>query len=218
MISINYCNPPKTDHALNNERSSMVDNFRLKNFNPAKLLFTLAFALMLCSSCENDEKEVAFITRKQDFPVESAQNIEVLYSDSAKVKVKLTAPEMHRFSGIKPYIEMLKGVNLKFYNDSLHVISTLKANYAISREHENIMEARNNVIVVNEKGEMLNTEHLIWNSNTHKIYSDVFAKITTKSEIIYGNGFEANEDFSKYKITHVKGIININKENNAPDP
>lgn len=169
-------------------------------------------AAWLITACENDEKQVEQITQKKNFPVETASNIEVLYSDSAIVKVKLTAPEMKRFTGIKPYIEMPKGINLTFYNDSLHVVSTLRANYAISREQEDIMEARNNVEVVNEKNEKLNSEHLIWNKRTHKIYSDVFAKITTSNEIIYGNGFEANEDFSKYKINQVTGIFTFKKK------
>ncbi len=166
----------------------------------------------MIAGCENDEKQVELISQKKNFPVETASNIEVLYSDSALVKVKLTAPEMKRFTGIKPYVEMPKGINLTFYDDGLNIISTLKANYAINREQEDIMEARNNVVVVNEKGEKLNSEHLIWNKRTHKIYSDVFATITTQNEIIQGNGFEANEDFSKYKINKVTGIFTFNKK------
>lgn len=182
-----------------------------KFFCTRPLLYYLFACVFILPSCENDEKEVALVTKKEIFPVETAQKVEVLYSDSAIVKVKLTAPEMNRFEGVKPYIEMPKGVDLKFYDDTLQAISTLRANYAISREREDIMEARGNVVIVNQKGEKLNSEHLIWNKKTHKIYSDVFARITTKNEIIYGNGFEANEDFSTYKINQVKGIININK-------
>jgi LPS export ABC transporter protein LptC len=184
----------------------------------SKSFYTLALLFVLCCACENDKSKVDLITRKINLPVETAGNIEVLYSDSAILKVKMTAPAMNRFTSPKPYVEMPKGVDINFFDDSLHIISTLTANYAISRESEDIMEARNNVIVVNQKGEKLNTEHLIWNKKTRKIYSNVFAKITTKDEIIYGNGFEANEDFSKYKINQVKGIISVNKDNHAPHP
>jgi hypothetical protein len=34
------------------------------------------------------------------------------------------------------------------------------------------MEAQRNVVVVNEKGDKLNTEHLTWNALTKKIYTD----------------------------------------------
>lgn len=196
----------------------MFKRFLPSFFFNQKSFYILGLFIIFFYSCENDKNEVLLLSRKLSEPVESATHIEVLYSDSARVKVKLTSPVMNRFMTEKPYLEMPKGVNLQFYDDSLHVISTLKANYAISREQEDIMEARNNVVVVNQKGEQLNTEHLIWNEKTRKIYSDVFAKITTKDEIIYGNGFEANEDFSSYKINQVKGIINVNKEKNAANP
>ena len=37
---------------------------------------------------------------------------------------------------------------------------------------------------------------------------------TRKDEIIYGTGFEANQDFTRYKIFNIKGTISINKEKN----
>lgn len=72
--------------------------------------------------------------------------------------------------------------------------------------------------MVNEKNEKLNTEHLIWNERTKKIYSDDFVKITTPDEIIFGNGFEADQDFSRYKIMKIKGTINLKKSDYAPNP
>jgi len=48
------------------------------------------------------------------------------------------------------------------------VESELRSNYAISYENSDIMEAKENVVVVNKKGETLNTEHLIWEKKTEK--------------------------------------------------
>ena len=79
-------------------------------------------------------------------------------------------------------------------------------------EHEKkveIMEAKNNVVVVNEKGEQLNTEHLTWDKKQSLIYTKEFVKITTAEEIIYGNGLESNQSFTKYKIKDIKGTINL---------
>jgi LPS export ABC transporter protein LptC len=166
------------------------------------LFFTLA-------SCEPDIEKVLLIADKERFPLETSDNVELLYSDSARVKVKLTAGRMERFVGADPYLELPKGVVVLFYTDSLTVKSSLTANYAVRYVNTNIMEARNDVVVINEKGERLNTEHLIWDEQKSKIYSDEFVKITTKDEIIYGNGFEANEDFTKYKIFNIKGTINL---------
>ena len=40
-----------------------------------------------------------------------------------------------------------------------------------------------------------------------EIYTDDFVKITTKSEVIYGQGFVSNQNFSKYTIKNIKGTI-----------
>ena len=37
-------------------------------------------------------------------------------------------------------------------------------------------------------------------------------KFTTKDEIIYGDGFEANQDLSDYTMNHIKGIISVENE------
>jgi len=74
------------------------------------------------------------------------------------------------------------------------------------------MEAKNNVIVTNIKGEILNTEHLIWDQNKKIIYSDVFVKITTPTQILFGKGLESDERFENWKIKNPTGNIFINKE------
>nr|MBP6335704.1 LPS export ABC transporter periplasmic protein LptC [Bacteroidia bacterium] len=99
----------------------------------------------------------------------------------------------------------------------LRVKSRMDADYGVRYEKEQKMEARKNVVVVNERGEQLNTEHLVWDEKRQKLTSDQFVKITTKDEIIYGNGFEANQDFSKYKIFNIKGTISINDARHDKD-
>ena len=160
-------------------------------------------------SCENDIDEVNNVTARNNYPVESGKDMEVIYSDSGHIKVKLNAPVMMRYAGENPYMEMPQGVKVLFYDDSMNVNSHLSANYAISREKEEIMEAKNNVVVVNEKGEKLNTEHLIWDKKQSLIHTKEFVKITTAEEIIYGNGLESNQSFTKYKIKDIKGTINL---------
>ncbi len=180
---------------------------------PLPLFFILAFS----TGCENRQEEINLAARSAIEPVEQIINAEVLYSDSALVKVKLNAPILERFIEPHELIELKKGVRLVFYNANRQIVSTLTANYARSKPSEKIMEAKNDVVVVNEKGEKLNTEHLIWNEQTRMIYSEAFSKITTANEIIYGDGMEANEDFSRYKIKNVKGTIKLDKKTHAQD-
>ncbi len=184
--------------------------------NPFRAYF-LFFFLPFLVSCENDLEKVKLYSKGMNSPHESAKNIKILYSDSARIEVELTSPLLNHYDTENPYIEMPKGFNAIFYNDKLEVKSKLNADYGIRYERDQRMEAKKNVTVINEKGEKLNTEHLIWDERKGKLYSDEFVKITTRDEIIFGNGFEANQDFSKYKIFNIKGTISLNNETHAKD-
>jgi len=170
------------------------------------------------TGCENDIEKVTLVTGKKSLPVETSEGLTILYSDSSRVKVKITTPKLVRLGSENPVTELPQGMLVEFYDENMNVNSTLKAKYALRKDLENIMEAKNDVVVVNAKGEKLNTEHLIWNEKTSKIYSDEFVKITTPDKIIYGNGFEANQDFTSYKIFNIKGTITINKDERAKNP
>lgn len=183
--------------------------------NSFSILFTLVFLFFLLSACENDIKVVDSVTtdNEKPLPAESSKNIVFLYSDSAKIRSKLSAPQLDRYIGKKPYFEMAEGMEVIFYDVYPKEQSRITANYGIGKDNGNgleTMEARRNVVVINEKGDRLNTEQLNWNAITEKIYTDRFVKITTDDEVIWGDGLEASQDFSEYEIKNVKGQININ--------
>lgn len=187
--------------------------FRKKMIKP--LLFTLSLLVMI--SCENDIEKVNLITGKNRQPVESAEGLQILYSDSGIVKVSIKTPELNRYVTPKPVTELPKGVFVEFFDDQQHVTSTLTSKYALRDDADKTMEARNQVVVVNAKGEKLETEYLKWDEKSGMISSPEFVKITTADEIIYGNGFESNQDFSHYRIFDIKGIINLKKDENIKD-
>lgn len=166
---------------------------------------------LICSSdysCKNSLEEITEVTTSPSDPAETAKGVEMLYSDSGNVKFKLTAGRLERKSGENPITEFFDGVKIIFFDDSMKSESEMQAQYAIHYEKEEKMIAKNNVVVVNMKGEMLNTEELTWEQQKHLIYTDVFVKITTADETLFGDGLESNEDFTKYKIKKIKGTIN----------
>ena len=175
------------------------------------------FTLVL-SGCVNDMEEVSAIVDTEVLPISVADDIKIIYSDSSLLKVILEAKHLERFTGEDPYLEMTNGVYVRFFNNLGEVESELKSNYAISYEHSDIMEAKENVIVVNKKGETLNTEHLIWEKKTEKIRTEEFVKITTEDEVIFGHGLESNQDFTKYRIKKIKGTINLKDAESSENP
>ncbi|MBL7923483.1 MAG: LPS export ABC transporter periplasmic protein LptC [Bacteroidia bacterium] len=180
------------------------------NKRVVRFLFFLVLGVHF-ASCKNDEEEIKRVTNVSKEPVEQIKGLETLYSDSGIVRVRVRAPELRKMVVPQPLTEMPGGIHIEFYDNQLKVESELKAKYAIHFENERKWEARNDVIVVNKKGERLNTEKLVWDERNELLTSDQHVKITTSEEIIYGNGFEANQDFSRYKIFNVKGRITVKK-------
>lgn len=173
-------------------------------FSYSAVIFFLAF---FSPGCINDPAEVNSFSKDDKLPVLTEQNVDIHYSDSAKLKIHMTAPMMEEFGGANPYEEMLKGVKVEFYDEDEKVNSYLTANYAINRKREQIMEAKNDVVVVNTKGEKLNTEDLIWDGRKRRIHTDAFVKITTKDQVITGTGLDSDERFEEYEIKNITGTI-----------
>src|SRR5688572_4581517 len=118
----------------------------------------IAFLPCLCiylflpagQGCKSDMEKIRLITAQQDFPKESAVNVEMLYSDSGLLKAKLFAPLLQRHETSNPYLELPKGIRAFFYNaGNPKPESMLKANYAIRYEAEKKMVLRDDVVVVN---------------------------------------------------------------------
>ena len=168
--------------------------------------------LFACSSDLEKIKEIQ-ITNNENYPTETMQNAKLIYSDSAIVRVILNASQMDRFVGDKPYLEITKGLKMQFFNPFGGKESELTAQYAKIDEEKNLMEAKNTVKVKNIDGDMLETEHLIWNEKTEMVFTEDFVKITTKDEVIYGEGLESNQDFTKYTIKKIRGTIMLTYPN-----
>lgn len=168
----------------------------------------LAFVALI-SSCANDPAKVKSFTQSKKLPLQTAHDVDVLYSDSARLKIHLTAPQVDDYMGQETYTEMPKGVKVEFFNDSGKLDSYLTSNYAIRNQRQNMMEARNNVVVVNNRGERLNTEDLIWDGTKRRIHTDAYVTITTADQVIYGTGLESDEMFTDYEIKNVKGKVRL---------
>ncbi len=171
--------------------------------------FLLLAVLMLLSACKSDLETIDTITRVDEGPVESAFNIEIIFSDQAHVRMILTAPQMDRYENDENYLEMPLGLTVIFYDTLMQQTSSMTAKYAISLEDSEIIEARNDVVVINELGEQLNTEQLIWDQKKEIIYSEKFVKITTEDEVTYGEGFHADERFDQWEITNPRGTFRV---------
>lgn len=181
---------------------------------PGKLRKYLLFVFILTSisSCENNIDTIKLFTSPENLPDLSMENVETIYSDSAKVKGRLTAPVLNRFDrDNKRYSEFPKGLRIYFYNDSTHVNAEVSANYGIYHDDTELFEARNNVIVINTKQEKLNTEQLFWDRKKGIIYTQKYCRITTSNGLVQvgEHGMEAKENFENWRLFGASGTVDI---------
>lgn len=174
-------------------------------------IFVIACTAILFS-CKNDIQDVNSLFDFDKRPVDVAKEVEIAYSDSGEIKMLLKSPIMEKYEGDDPYTEMPKGVKVFFYDSLKTINSYLTANYAINHEKSKIMEAKNDVVVINAKGQRLNTENLIWDQKTHLIYTNKSVKITTADEVIFGKGLKSDETFDNWEIVNVTGSFLISQD------
>ncbi len=164
-------------------------------------------------SCENSMTSVQEFAKNDTLPLLSAYNIEYERTDSGYLQVILKSPLMQKFEGKDPYVEFPEGFEVTFYNDSGEQVSYMRANYGINYEKQDLIRARNDVVVINfEKEEELRTENLVWDKKKKIIYSNTFVKITAPDKVIYGDSMWANESFSKREIIKFKADIDIEED------
>jgi LPS export ABC transporter protein LptC len=181
--------------------------------------FVIALLLVISLSCENNLEVVKSLSHLENIPDISGTNTEIIYSDSAKVKVRIVTTELDAYRKVKkPYLKFPKGLHVYFYNDSLKVNAEVYSKYAIYYENEKLWEARNDVVVVNKKGEKLNTEELYWDENKQIIYSSKYCRITTPDSLehIGDCGMKARQDFSSWELHCASGVVPVKTKNEQP--
>jgi LPS export ABC transporter protein LptC len=175
---------------------------------PKSFFFVLiALLAMVATGCGKDLKDPDQ-EKKHVGPFRETANVTTLYSDSAKVRIKLQAPVQEDYeNGDMVFPD---GIDVEFYEEGEAVTSTIRANYGKQERNKDLYLVRGNVIVHNlQKQETLETEELYWNKAKAQIYTDKFVKITTPEEILMGHGLQANQDFSNYKIRKVTGVFSL---------
>ena len=176
---------------------------------PKKIVFTymmiaatVVAILVLFSGCKNDISVVKSLTEEDKAPASTATQMHLYMSELGSVKNELLFKEMLKYEKPEIYTEYPKGVEIVMYDVEGQKETSLTANYAIDYEDRKIREAKYNVVITNFKtGEIIETEHLIWDQNKELIYSNTQIKQTKPDgSVQIGERFESNESFTKYTI------------------
>jgi len=169
-------------------------------------LITVALLLSYCGPKPDDLLEVQEYTG----PILEIGHAVTYYSDSARVKMRMEAPRQLEFgTGDREFPE---GLFLQFFDINGNLTSTLKADYCYYTKKEDIYKATGNVVIEDvETNDRLDTEELYWNQKKEEVFTDKFVRIEKDGELHVGDGLEAKQDFSYWKILNSKGTITLNE-------
>ena len=178
-----------------------------------KSIIVLLGAIMLLA-CKNDIKEVNALAEREKRPDMTGENLELVYSDSARIKYRVLAPEYIKVNREKEkYEEFPKGIHVLSYDPAGKMIGSIKAKYAKKLEDEMLWEARNEVVIINAEGKKLETELLYWDMKKELIYSDRYVKLSADGQIIEGNnGFDSDSDRNHPVFENISCSIEVEKQ------
>jgi LPS export ABC transporter protein LptC len=176
---------------------------------------TFLMLTLLLLGCENDIERINLLTEETELPILKSINIEVIYSDSARVKMHIIAAEYQSFPDVEPpYDEFPKGMEVYFYDDSMKIESDIRADYTIYYPQEQLWHATGNVIARRlDNGDALYTEELFWDMANEIIYSNSYTRVHNEENILYGKkGFKSNQNLSNWQLIGSSGTINVQNE------
>jgi len=176
-------------------------------------LSIIAICAIMLFSCKNDIKNVIKISEIDKLPELSGKDIYFTQSEYGKLSMQVYTPTLQKFTkGDQQKTVFPDGIKVIHFSEYPDTLSLIYADYAILYEKEEYWEAKGNVIAKNTKGEVLNTEYLIWDQNKKEIYSDKRVQITTPNDIIVGQGFHSDEHFDTWEIDEVTGIFTFDDD------
>jgi LPS export ABC transporter protein LptC len=180
-------------------------------------LLSASLGLMLLGACTNDLKKIREISAKEvNSPADTTRGVDVIYSDSAKVKARLLTPLMLEYSITKTnkemYRKMPKGVKVIFYDEHHKESGNIVADTGYNYEARKLIFLKKNVVVTSSKGDVFKSDELNWNTATHQITSNKPVDIkTANGNILHATAMETNEKFEPYSFKNQTGMIFINR-------
>ena len=172
------------------------------------IIFVISFLVLNCKSKTNEVLEIQEYTG----PIREVGPANNYYSDSAVVKMRMEAPRQLDFSNGDS--EFPEGLFLEFYDEGI-LTTTLKADYCYKTAKDELWKATGNVVIQRiDNGDRLDTEELFWNARKEEVFTEKFVRIEKDGDLHLGEGLEAKQDFSYWKILNAQGTLPLSESGN----
>jgi LPS export ABC transporter protein LptC len=184
----------------------------VKALNFSTLCVRVILLGLVFTGCSNSDEEVSKIQASEELPMQRILHGTFTYSERGNTLHVLKAGEMTRIEGgsaesPEDLVEVRKGMELFIDGDESDHEAHLQAQWASLDEKQLRLVAEHEVILSNRKGDVLETEYLVWAEDSNRVWTNRAVTITSDQGILYGEGLESDGRFENYEIIRPKGEI-----------
>lgn len=166
--------------------------------------------MVLFCACGSKKDKAQLLEIDGRFPDESAENMTITVSDSGRTNFILFTPMLNRYyAEDSTFAEFPKGVLVTSFDDYGRKQAMITADYAC-QINNNFYRATDNVVIYDiANGDSILTDEVIWDQRKHAIFSTKPVKqVKSDGSVNYGDGFDADERFTRYTIIRPHGEMN----------
>ena len=165
-------------------------------------------AVALLFSCESNFKEVQRINSVAFSPSGEADNVDLKYTDSGKIKAILVSPKMLDYSNAKyPFTEFPKGIHVTLFDENQKK-SFVDSDYAITYAKTDIIDLQGNVKITSSDGKLLQTEQLYYDQKNEWFFTEKHFKYTDEAGgYLEGPGVDFSKDFKVFNMQKSSGEV-----------
>ncbi len=172
----------------------------------------LAGMLFLFWGCSNDQKAVEALAQSFDGAVVEQRGFRAAVSQGGRQQFTVRAKRMEQFTKAEvPYV--------RYYDVVVQMKKTpgkrgawMKAEQVVQRPGQQVWLADGRVVVQNQDGNRLETESIVWDAQTGRIFGERAVRLTASSQILTGTGFEADDRLETYTLFNAAGQMDSNNK------
>ncbi len=159
----------------------------------------LIYSLAGCNSNDLGRDNEQEITDSSDRPDTEVREATIYLYNQGQVTAEVDADLIHKFEVNDS--TMGYNLNIDLLDSSGNVTSTIVGDSGVIWENIGEFQIFGHVVVDSDDDSQLETDYLTWNSDTKKMHTDAFVRVTDADGVVLtGWGMEAEQNPTRYRI------------------
>ena len=202
---------------------------RYENRSPFKVWAVFVFGMVGLGGCQPNDtpatEEANGLVEGQRRPAQVVEGGYFEYTERGEVIQSLEANRLERWehgdsedkASLDPLWQVDRGFTLYIGGTKDSHSARLSAIRGTYDDQKGRLEAWEEVELVNEAGDMLFTEHLIWSHDSDLVRTERPVEIRTAHGVLRGRGLTADSHFERYEIASPTGSFDLGVAENSLD-